>query len=238
MGNDFPLLAGVIYDGNLLVAGEASGHTELQLGLDLLRDSSQFILVQTDIGAIEGLEDHIACERGWLGRIAIQDELILGRAHVSVLRGLRILSILRLVCHLIDRLLDLRKVVKHDGVRPSEERIRYLDLKVLRIIATRLDTFPFRCSVSPWIGHLERAFLLPLLLVLLEDLIPRLLQFVIAVVEHLGELEWHFGVALAGEGVQDLGKLGLAYDRVLDLADLLVAEDDMRLVNTQFERQE
>ena len=128
--------------------------------------------------------------------------------------------------------------MQHDRVRPSEERIRYLDLKVLRIIATRLYTFPFRRSVSPRICHLKRAFLLPLLLVLLQDLIPRLLQFIIAIVEHLGELERHLGVALAGEGVQDLGQFGLANDCVLDFADLLVAKDDVSLVNAQLERQE
>jgi hypothetical protein len=43
--NNLPLLAGVVYDRNLLRNISASWHSELKLGLDLLWDGCQLVLI-------------------------------------------------------------------------------------------------------------------------------------------------------------------------------------------------
>ena len=73
---------------------------------------------------------------------------------------------------------------------------------------------------------------------LVHDLVLCLLELVVLVVEHLLEAEGLLRVAVSLECVKDLGKLSLADDGVLELADSLVGEDHMALVNSKFEGQE
>ena len=51
--NHFPLLTRVIHDRNLLVTSESCWYSKLELSLDLLRDRSQFVLVQSDVSTIK-----------------------------------------------------------------------------------------------------------------------------------------------------------------------------------------
>lgn len=82
------------------------------------------------------------------------------------------------------------------------------------------------------------AQIFPLFFVFLEDLVPRLLQLIVAVVQNFRELVGHLRVALAGEGVEDLRQLSLADDGVLDLTDCLIAENDVSLVNAELKGKE
>jgi hypothetical protein len=59
-------------DGNVL-ANETSGRNlEFKLSLDLLRNSCQFILIESNIGSIQRLQNNIASVTGRFGRIACQ----------------------------------------------------------------------------------------------------------------------------------------------------------------------
>ena len=77
-----------------------------------------------------------------------------------------------------------------------------------------------------------------ILLLLLGNLILRLLQSVVLEVKDLLEAVWLLAVAVASEGVENFWEFSLANDRVLDLTNLLVSEDDVALVDAQFEGQE
>lgn len=69
--NDLPLLAGVVHDRDSLVACKARRYAELKLSFDLVGDGRQFVLVETNIGAIERLKDDVTRERSWLCGIAV-----------------------------------------------------------------------------------------------------------------------------------------------------------------------
>jgi hypothetical protein len=67
-------LAGVVDDGDLLSDVATSRDSELELGLDLLRNRRELVLVQPDVCPVQGLEDDVAGVGGWLRRVAGQLE--------------------------------------------------------------------------------------------------------------------------------------------------------------------
>ena len=144
LGNDLPLLARVVDDGDLLVAGQPGRYAELELRLDLLGDGREFVLVKADVSSVQRLEDHVACERCGLRWIAGQHELVLRRLGVPVLGGLALFRSSRLR-DLVNVLLDLRLVMEDDRARPSEEGIGDLNLELLRFVASRQDILLARC---------------------------------------------------------------------------------------------
>lgn len=75
-------------------------------------------------------------------------------------------------------------------------------------------------------------------LFLFGDLVLGLLQTVVLEVDHFLEREGLFGIAVTCPGVEDLGKLGLTYDGILDLTNCFVGKDDVALVDSEFEWQE
>ena len=74
LGDNLPLLTRVVNNGDLLIALESGRHSELELGLDLLGNGGQLVLVESDVGAVQRLQDHVAGERGWLRWVAIKHE--------------------------------------------------------------------------------------------------------------------------------------------------------------------
>ena len=58
--DDFPLLAGVVDDRDLLRDPATGRDAELELSLDLLRNGSELVLVEPDVCPVEGLENHVA----------------------------------------------------------------------------------------------------------------------------------------------------------------------------------
>jgi len=70
--DNFPFLTGVVHDRDLLRDLASCWHTEFKLGLDLLRNCGQFILVQSDVSPVQGLEDHVASIGGWFCWVAGQ----------------------------------------------------------------------------------------------------------------------------------------------------------------------
>lgn len=57
-------------------------YSEFELSLDFLRDSCEFILIESDISPVNRLQNHVASVRCRLGWVAIQFE------HVGVRREL------------------------------------------------------------------------------------------------------------------------------------------------------
>ena len=166
-GDDLPLLAGVVDDRDLLGDVATSWHAELELGLDLLRDGGQLVLVEPDVGPVEGFEYHITGVRSWLGRVAGQLEDICGLLSVSarlltlellpfssLRRRLLALSGLSLVWK------SLRLVLKGDAGGACEEWVRDLDLKEPGLLGFAT------LGVCELLG---REFLLPLLGCLVQD---------------------------------------------------------------------
>lgn len=74
--DNFPFLTGVVHDRDLLADLASCWHTEFKLGLDLLRNCGQFILVQSDVSPVQGLEDHVASIGGWFRWVAGQVEAV------------------------------------------------------------------------------------------------------------------------------------------------------------------
>jgi len=125
-------LATVVNNRDVLNNRTASRNTEFQLGFDLLRDSSEFVLVKSDVGAVEGLENHVAGVRSWLARVAVQlQHVLIGVAQINLTAGLGVLA----------SLLGLRsirlggsQVHELDALGSREERIGDFNLKHLRNI--------------------------------------------------------------------------------------------------------
>jgi hypothetical protein len=70
---------------------------------------------------------------------------------------------------------------------------------------------------------------------LLSDLVTCLLELVILVIYHFFEGEGLLGIAVTSKGVEDFWKLRLTDDRVLHLTDILISENNVGFVNTEFE---
>ena len=165
--HDLPLLAGVVDDRNLLGDVATSWYAELELGLDLLRDGCQLVLVEPNVGPVEGLEYHITGVRSWLGRVAGQLKDVCGLLSVSA----RLLTLELLTFSSLRRWLlalsglslvwkSLRLVLKGDARGACEERVRDLDLKELGLLGfAALGCFEL----------LGLEFLLPLLGCLVQD---------------------------------------------------------------------
>ena len=66
-----------------MVAAGSGGDSELKLGLDLLRNGSELVLVESDVGSVEGLENDVAREGSGLGRVAVQHEDVLVRTRFT-----------------------------------------------------------------------------------------------------------------------------------------------------------
>jgi hypothetical protein len=62
-----------------------------------------------------------------------------------------------------------------------------------------------------------------------------LLELVILVIYHFFEGEGLLGIAVTSKGVEDFWKLRLTDDRVLHLTDILISENNVGFVNTEFE---
>jgi hypothetical protein len=73
---------------------------------------------------------------------------------------------------------------------------------------------------------------------LLGNLVACLLKLIILVVDYFLEGERLLRVTVSREGVQDFRQLRLTDDRVLNLTDIFVCEDDVGLVNSEFKGQE
>ena len=154
----------------------------------------------------------------------------------------RCLSVLRLgSCLRLHNVL----VKERDGRRPREERVGNLNLKGLRI-GRRLRLLDgshhgsllrvFKLVIHKCVGAV--ALRLGVLAVLLRELVPGLLQLLVAEIQCLDEGEGLFGAAVPGEGVQDFWELGFADDGVLHFADVLICQDDVALVHTKLKWQE
>lgn len=224
-GDDLPLLAGVVDDRDILRDVAASWHAELELGLDLLRDGGQLVLIEPDVGPVEGLEYHITGVRSRFGRVAGQLEGICRLLSVStrlltlelvtfssLRRRLLALSSLSLVWK------SLCLVLEGDAGGACEEWVRDLDLKELLLHGHWFAAL----GVCELLG-LE--VLLPLLGCLVHDLVSGLLQLVVLEVEHLAEAVRLLRVAVALKRVEDLGQLSLADDGVLELSNSFIGED-------------
>ena len=72
IGNNFPFLARVIHDRDVLSDRASGWNSELELGLDLLRDRRKLVLVEPDVGSVRGLEDDITGVGSWLGWVAVK----------------------------------------------------------------------------------------------------------------------------------------------------------------------
>lgn len=72
VSKDFPLLAGVVDNRNLLSYLSTGRDSEFKLSLDLLRDSCKLVLIKSDVSAIDRLEDNIARIRSGLRGVAVQ----------------------------------------------------------------------------------------------------------------------------------------------------------------------
>jgi hypothetical protein len=72
VGDDLPLLAGVVDNRNVLLDLTTSRYSEFKLSLDLLRNSCELVLVQSNISAINGLQNDIASVRSRLGGVTVQ----------------------------------------------------------------------------------------------------------------------------------------------------------------------
>lgn len=70
--DNFPFLTGVVHNRDLLGDRASCWHTEFKLSLDLLGNRGQFVLIESDIGPIQGLEDHVASIGGWFRWVAGQ----------------------------------------------------------------------------------------------------------------------------------------------------------------------
>lgn len=70
--DNFPFLTGAVHNRDLLGDRASCWHTEFKLSLNLLGNRGQFVLIQSDIGPVQGLEDHIASIGGWFRWVAGQ----------------------------------------------------------------------------------------------------------------------------------------------------------------------
>lgn len=95
-----------------------------------------------------------------------------------------------------------------------------------------LFVISIRCLVLTTVSSLL------VLLLFLSDLVLGLLEPVILEVEYLLERIGLFGVTITSESVEDLREFSLTHDRILHFSDLLICEDYMALVDTEFERKE
>ena len=70
--DNFPFLTGAVHNRDLLGDRASCWHTEFKLSLNLLGNRGQFVLIKSDIGPVQGLEDHIASIGGWFRWVAGQ----------------------------------------------------------------------------------------------------------------------------------------------------------------------
>ena len=70
------------------------------------------------------------------------------------------------------------------------------------------------------------------------NLVSCLLKLIVLKVEHLLECKWLFRVAVSSKGIEDFWEFRLAYDCVLDLANIFIGEDQVSLMNSKLEWQE
>lgn len=70
--DNFPFLTGAVHNRDVLGDLASCWHTEFKLSLNLLGNRGQFVLIQSDIGPVQGLEDHIASIGGWFCWVAGQ----------------------------------------------------------------------------------------------------------------------------------------------------------------------
>ena len=198
-----------------------------------MRNCSQLVLVQANVTAIERLQNHVTSVAGWLGRIAIQLEQVLVR--VEIIRGSILVFFDVCRCTLTCGLWS-GQVRKQDAGGTSEERIRNLYFECLGPLCSwRLsnDCSLFTSFFIVVLGQFGSNFL-----GLLGNLVACLLKLIILVVDYFLEGERLLRVTVSREGVQDLRQLRLTDDRVLNLTDIFVCEDDVGLVNSEFKGQE
>jgi hypothetical protein len=121
-----------------LLDAATSWHSEFELGLDLLWNGSELVLIEPDICSVERLEDHVASVRGWLSRVAVKLQgvrglLVWARLIASeLLLSFSALGRWLLALSSFPKLREgFRLVTKRDARWSSEEGIRDLDLKEL-----------------------------------------------------------------------------------------------------------
>lgn len=128
------------------------------------------------------------------------------------------------------------QICEHDGLGTSKEWIRNLNLEGLGALNNRYLSLKHKSLSSFFILHL--ADLGSNFLGLLSNLVASLLELVILVVDYFLEGKGLLGITVTSESVKDFWKLRLTNDRVLHLTDVLISEDNVGLVNTEFEGEE
>lgn len=83
IGDDFPFLRTVVDNWDVLNDATTSRNSEFKLSFNLLRNCSEFILIQSDVSSVSGLENDITCVAGWLSWVTVELKDVLVRIKLS-----------------------------------------------------------------------------------------------------------------------------------------------------------
>lgn len=219
----FPLRTRVVNNWNVLGNHFPSWDSEFKLSFDFLRDRCQLVFVKPDVCSVQRLQYHITSVDCRLLRVAAQLKHVLLSVHVTLQR--RLGNFFRF-CSLTFLSVEIAKC-NHIGA--GEEGVWNLDFEGLgvRLLCCHHKSLQSIGSLLIFAVISIQRRPVPLgfvfLPVFLRELVARLFQLVISVVQDPYEGEWFFRAAISRECVENLWQLSLANNRVLYFSNVLVS---------------